>query len=151
MQRIVIMAAIFILLSACVENPNIETLTEIKWVGSYDRGLEIAKNENKPLLLYFWASWCPWCKKMDSEVLPNPVVVGAISRSFVPVKVDIDAKENAELLRKYMFRGTPTFVVVDAEEEILMSGDGKIPGYLVGYRKVEDFLQFLGAFEKRDK
>lgn len=151
MHRIIIMAAIFILLSACAENPKTEVLTEIKWIGSYDRGLEIAKNENKPLLLYFWASWCPWCKKMDSEVLSNSAVVKTISQNFVPLKIDIDAKENAELLRKYMFRGTPTFVVVNAEEEILMGSDGKIPGYLVGYRKVEDFLQFLGAFEKRDK
>lgn len=136
-----------VLLIGCLQPQEETKPAEINWIGDYSKGLEVAKRDNKPALLYFWASWCPWCKKVDEEVLPNPAVAKAVSQNFVPVKIDIDAKENEQLLGKYNFRGTPTFVVVDGEGRILASGDGKL-GYLVGYRKAEDFLQFLGAFAR---
>ncbi|MCP4993842.1 MAG: thioredoxin family protein [Gammaproteobacteria bacterium] len=123
--------------------------TEIKWLYSYDEGLKIAKSAHKPMLLYFWATWCSWCKRMEAEVFPDLKVSEIISPKFVPVKMDIDQKENAMFIAKYMVQGTPTFVVVNGQEEVLVGQGGKPSGYHLGAMERQEFLEFLMACSDR--
>lgn len=121
----------------------------IEWLRSYDEGLKRARAENRPVLLYFWASWCTWCRQMEAEVFPDAEVSAVIATKFVPVKVDIDRRENAMFLARYMVRGTPTFVVVNGQEEVLVGRGGKPSGYHLGAMEQEEFLEFLRAFVER--
>ena len=117
------------------QNSGSESLAGIDWVTSYDEGLRIAEGENKPMLLYFWAVWCGFCKKMDKEVLLASDISRAIEEKFVPVILDVDLKDNSKLLAKYRVAGTPTFVIATEQEEIL--------DWVVGYRNKKEFLDFL--------
>ena len=40
-----------------------------KWYQNYNQAKELAKKENKYMLMDFTGSdWCPWCKKLSKEV-----------------------------------------------------------------------------------
>lgn len=127
-------------------NPTLESARSVAWLFDYDAGLKQARAEDKPLLLYFHATWCAFCKKMDAEVFPTRQVSQAIAEHFVPVQMDIDQREHAMWLAKYMVRGTPTFVVVNGQEEVLVGNGGRPSGYFIGAMDKQEFLEFLKAF-----
>lgn len=55
------------------------------------------KNE-KPVLIYFWASWCPYCKQ-DLSIAKEVYPKYADKVKFIAI--DLDTYENADLIRKY--------------------------------------------------
>ncbi|NVK54216.1 MAG: TlpA family protein disulfide reductase [Alteromonadaceae bacterium] len=98
-------------------------------------------NQDKPTLLYFWATWCPYCKKATPRVvaLHNDygelidvlaINVGindsvALTKKYIqdyaitfPVMFDHDSNVSAS----YGVFGTPVFVIVSADGGILYRG-----------------------------
>jgi hypothetical protein len=63
----------------------------------WDKALETAKKEKKPVCLVFFTEWCPHCTNY-SAVFHDPKVVEK-SKRFVMVRLDKD--KNAELSKKY--------------------------------------------------
>lgn len=56
------------------------------------------KQENKPVLLYFWATWCPFCRK-DFSVLKN--VYPKYSDKVKILAIDLDTSEDDEIIQSY--------------------------------------------------
>lgn len=56
------------------------------------------KQENTPVLLYFWATWCPFCRK-DFSVLKN--VYPKYSDNVKILAIDLDTSENDEIIQSY--------------------------------------------------
>jgi thioredoxin 1 len=56
----------------------------------------------EPVLVDFWATWCPPCRAM------NPVVE-ALARDFKVCKVNVDT--NQELAGRYGVASIPTFLI----------------------------------------
>ena len=55
------------------------------------------KNE-KPVLLYFWASWCPYCSR-DFDVVKN--IYPKYSDKVAFLAIDLDLNEDANLIQRY--------------------------------------------------
>lgn len=53
---------------------------------------------NKPVLLYFWASWCPYCKQ-DLGVVKDIYPMYRDKVNFIAI--DLDINEGAELIANY--------------------------------------------------
>lgn len=74
----------------------------------------------KLILLDFWADWCGYCTEMDS-------ILEELAEEFrdqLTVK-KINFDEDAENAQKYRVMGIPTYVIINAEGEIL----GRISGF----------------------
>jgi thioredoxin 2 len=75
-----------------------------------------AQNSDIPLLVDFWATWCPPCRKMA------PIFEQAATKlepEFRVVKVDADAAP--DLLARYKIESIPTLMLVHHGREIARS------------------------------
>ncbi|MBT9148012.1 MAG: Thioredoxin-like protein [Syntrophomonadaceae bacterium] len=105
---------------------------EIHWVFNLAEGLKSARQANKPLLVYFHADWCSWCKKMVSDTYSAEEVI-RLSRNFICIKVDTD--KEPQVAREYKVAGLPTIIFLNPEGEVI-----KI---VTGFRNSADFAAIM--------
>ncbi|MBL7647655.1 MAG: thioredoxin family protein [Candidatus Hydrogenedentes bacterium] len=104
----------------------------IEWKTDYHEALKLAKEQNKPLLIDFFATWCGPCRMMDEQVYTDPEVIAAMG-SFVTVKVDIDADEKTAMA--YGVHSIPRNVVLNVHGEMI--------GDRLGFMESEEFIAYL--------
>jgi thioredoxin-related protein len=108
------------------------------WLDNYSAALDQAKSSNKNVLLDFTGSdWCPWCIKMDKEVLDTPQFKDYADKNLILMIADFPQSkqlsqtvqdQNAQLQKQYAVEGFPTFILVDKNGNVL----GQQVGYLEG-------------------
>jgi thioredoxin-related protein len=56
--------------------------------------LERAYNEEpKPVLLFFHAEWCAYCKKIEREIFTKQKVIDEINDEYYAVQMDVETKD----------------------------------------------------------
>jgi thiol:disulfide interchange protein len=84
----------------------------ISWLTSLDEAMAAAKQQNKPLIVDFWATWCGPCKTMEEATWPDPKVIAA-SANYIMVKQDVD--KNQKTANRYKVEGVPTLLFLSPE------------------------------------
>ncbi len=117
---------------------------------SLQQALELAPKEGKKILVDVFATWCPYCQRMHSEVYPSEGVQKAISDYFLWVKIDVESDRmvnyhgeemtEAEFASALENQNVPTAYFLNEEGAIL----GKQPGYLEEEVFV-NLLNFVGS------
>ena len=137
--------------SAMTGNAEVKKLT---WFYEYNQGIEQAKEENKPVLLYFTQHQCKNCKLNERNVFPDPEITNKLEY-FTLVKIYNDkgehatseqAESNKEITANYGVLGTyPTYLIADAETEKSIDGKASI---IQGKLSIEEFSLFLNKHIK---
>lgn len=102
---------------------------------AYPAALEAARAEQKLVLVDFFTTWCPPCKKLDRETWPDPRVAKWLGERTVALKVD--AEKDAELARRYRVEVYPTIVIAKA--------DGSEIDRILGFLPPEQFVAEVEA------
>ena len=68
----------------------------VEWYPWGGEAFEIARANNRPVLLDIGAAWCHWCHVMDHESYENVDTAAIINRLFVAVKVDRDERPDID-------------------------------------------------------
>jgi hypothetical protein len=78
-------------------------LGEVAWLRDHDRGVAVAAEQGKPILLLFQEiPGCSTCVRFGQDVLTHPLIVELIADRFVPVAIfNNHPGEDAEILRRY--------------------------------------------------
>ncbi len=97
----------------------------IEWRPWSEDAFARAKREKRFILLDLEAVWCHWCHVMDETTYRDPTVAAAISRHYIALKVDQDARP--DLSRRYDEYGWPATVVFAADGTEIVKRRGYIP------------------------
>jgi thiol:disulfide interchange protein DsbD len=95
--------------------PLLAKPVEGQWVKQLEKGLSLAQESRKPLLIDFYADWCPPCQELDHKTFSSPEVK-AFAENFVMVKVDCttDDDQCRKATEKYEVVGWPTVLFLDS-------------------------------------
>lgn len=91
-----------------------ETSSGSDGFAALERAAVISRQENKPMLVKFGASWCKNCHAMERETLSDPEVAEFIRQNFVLVDFpaeDPNAPRIKALLQAWNIPGFPAFVI----------------------------------------
>jgi thioredoxin-related protein len=99
-----------------------------------ERAFVTARSENKPVLLYWGAKWCPPCNQLKATLFNRHDFIER-SKSLVPVEIDGDLPGAQRLGSRFKVSGYPTMV--------LMRGDGTEITRLPGEADAPQVLQLL--------
>jgi len=93
---------------------SVEARVKAGWYASLAEGLDVARREQKPVLLDIWATWCKNCLTMDRTTFENPAVQSALA-GYVKIKFeaeDLDQQPARALMQKFDAVGLPTYVIL---------------------------------------
>ena len=132
--RLLRIALLLVLITGCSKSqpPHAQHAThanephDIAWFdGSLQGAFIVAKRENRPVLLYWGAEWCPFCHTLKSKVFSRPDFI-AKSHLFLPVYLDGDDDGAQKWGEQFGIQGYPTLIVLDPDRhEIMRLGAGR--------------------------
>lgn len=129
------------------------SLTAQEWQTDLEVAKDLAKEQNKEILLVFQGSdWCAPCIKLDREIWTTDTFKEYSKEHYILVKADFPRRKknqlenelqekNNKLAEKYNPQGYfPLVVVMDTEGHVL----GK-----TGYKKVtpKEYIEILNSFK----
>ena len=108
-------------------------ISGLKWYNTYEEGSVVAKELNKPMLVYFWTIWCTYCEKMHVEVFPYEPTMEILKNDFVLIAVDMDV--NKEDTNRFKVQAPPY--------ELFLTPDGETITAIPGYTPPEEFYKTI--------
>jgi len=90
-----------------------------------DKAFAAAKAQNKPVLLYWGAVWCPPCNQLKATLF-NRQDFAEQSKSFVAVHLDGDAPGAQKLGTKFKVAGYPTLILFNPDRKELTRLPGEV-------------------------
>ena len=70
----------------------------VDWYPWGDEALELAKAEDRPILLSIGYSSCHWCHVMERESFEDPETAAFMNEHFVPIKVDREERPDVDAI-----------------------------------------------------
>ena len=112
----------------------------LDWVYDEAEGFEIAKQEDKLVMLDFYAAWCAACNELDHQTYADPAVAARLD-DYVNVKLDFTrtSETTKALTEKYQIPGLPVVIFLEADETVLKR--------FTGFVDAEEMLGILDEIE----
>lgn len=123
-KTIFILATALPLISLFIANLGIASSAGISWL-SFEQGISLVENEQKKLLVSFYADWCTYCKEMDEKTFKDPAVISFINKNFIPIRVD--SEKDQKTAKLFRVRGLPDTWFMSETKEIIGHRAGYIP------------------------
>lgn len=108
---------------ASYNDESLEQVATLSWYTNFKNAKKAAKEENKPMLVYFTGSdWCSPCKRLQTDFFHTSEFIN-LSQQYVMVKLDIphrddiipieDKKQNKIDQKKLKVKSFPTLLALD--------------------------------------
>lgn len=130
-----ILPVILLVVAFATKIPSTNTVVEIDFFkGTWSEAVVKAKNEDKPIFLDIYATWCGPCKLLKKQTFVDKDVVKFFNTNFVNVSLDGEKGDGETLAEKYQIPGYPTLIILDKKGNPLYA--------TAGFMSPKDFLKF---------
>ena len=112
-----LLAIVAILIGSWFLKPEKADSAQMQWEPYTAEAFETARQDNRPIMLDFYADWCIPCIELDKYTFSDPEVV-RLSEKFALFKIDLTGQVTAEVQtvrQKYNIKGVPTIVFIAAD------------------------------------
>ena len=99
----------------------------------YLKVFEIAKEENKAVMLYFHFDQCGACREMEKDIFIDKDVAKFYNNNFVSFEINTRKAEGIEINKLYNIKMHPSFIFLDSNAEELNK--------IVGTFSTNDFIK----------
>lgn len=150
MKQISTLFVLFIFLFTSCNNGQSASSGNLNWNANLEKAIELAKKENKAVLVNFTGSdWCIWCKRLSSEVFQQKDFETYAKDNLVLVMLDFPKSieqtqetktYNNMLAQKYGIQGFPTILIFNNQGK-MVAQTGYQPGGAAKY--VEHIKSYL--------
>lgn len=91
--------------------------TGIPWHPNLPEAQQLARQQQRLLLIHFYSDTCPPCRKLEQTVFVNPDVFRAMAANYIPVKINGERSRNIAV--QFQVDRWPTDVIADAAGRVL--------------------------------
>ena len=89
---------------------------------TFAEGLAMAKEENKPVFIDCYTTWCGPCKWMTANIFTEESVANYYNENYICLKIDMEKGEGIDIAKNYTIRAYPTLLYLnDNGEKLLVS------------------------------
>lgn len=125
------------------ELPSQHSMQRFANVQQLQEQLKQAEQEDKWVLLDFYADWCVSCKVMEKTVFAQPQVQAALADfRLLQADVTLNTAEQQQLMRDLQIMGPPTILFVNPQ------GSERRTQRITGEVSASEFLQQLSSAQK---
>ncbi len=110
----------------------------ISWVPNWSSAMSTSAKSGKLIMASFYTKWDQYGKMLDAVVYTNPEVI-AVSKKFVPVRLDVEGNGSAQA-KKYKIKNYPTIMFIDPK--------GNVVGTIDGLETPDEFVKHANTFVK---
>lgn len=96
--------------------------SKVKWQSNLRTAQKLAAQNDKPILIVFGATWCPPCRKLESETFTDKKTVAMIEREFIPVHLDYD--KEPKIVKILEVERLPCTIVLSPDADLLHHSEG---------------------------
>ena len=101
---------------------------------TYEEALEIAKEQDKRVMVLMVQDNCRYCKRMKETTFKDKEVIKRINKDYI--FVEINRYKDDYPKKQFSVYGVPTTFFVNNDDTLIMKGAG-------GYWGKEDFFSFM--------
>ncbi len=141
---VIIQSILIILILNCStkeKTTNEKESKQIAWLYDINKAKEMAKTQNKPLMIDFSAEWCPPCLKMNDSTFSNQNVIEK-SKHFIPLKIDVD--KQGDIANKYKSNASK-YGGIGIPNILFISPDSIKLAHPIGYKNPEQFIMIMDS------
>lgn len=108
---------------------------EIQWHSDVRVATKMAKEQNKPLLIYVTSDDCFYCRKMERQTWPDEAVVRAVDAHFVALK--LTPENHLQVIRNLNVPAFPATLLLNSQLKHQQSA--------VGLQSAQEVTRMLGT------
>jgi len=84
----------------------------------------LAKEQNKPIFVDVFATWCGPCKYMAATTFMDPAIGTYFNTEFINVKLDGEKEDGPSVMSEYGITAYPTLLFISAKGELIKTHVG---------------------------
>jgi thiol:disulfide interchange protein DsbD len=116
---------LLVLFSSCRQAPAGK---EYPWKPYSAQAIKESMAQHKPVVIDFWAEWCPNCHDLERMVFSLPEVQAKLDK-VTALRMDVTNQDDSavqDILQQYQIEGVPTVVFLDSHGREVV--DARITG-----------------------